>query len=233
VRLRISHDTLSTVLGAVHLGLLTNLLLVLATAPFTVLLLGTDLARSWPLLVLIAPTSVPALVAAGAVFADQGADGVWRGFWRAWRRALRRGLLLGVLVTGALALVVLDVRFLMGRTAGAVLIPVLAVLGLLVAATAVHAVVALAEVPDAGLRTLLTWSGYLAVRRWYLTAVSLTVLGLLALFVLSRPALGLGVAAAPLLYAVWANCRYALRPALDRGGPAVAERPPTGAAVTA
>lgn len=223
MRLRISHDTLSTVLGVVHLGLMTNVLLVVATAPFAVLLVGTDLARTWPLLVALAPLAFPALVAVAAVFAD-ATDGVVRTFVRAWRRALRPGLLLGVLAVGTLAVLALDVRFVFGLRAGAVLIPVLVVLGGLVAVTAVHAVVALATVPDARLRDLLRWSVYLGVRRWYLSAVSLVVLALLGLFVLAQPALGLGIAAAPLLYAVWGNTRFALRPAFgaDAPGPAAA-----------
>lgn len=214
MRLRISHDTLGTVLGAVHLGLVTNLLLVVATAPLMVVLVATDLTRSWPLLVLLAPLAFPALVAAAAGFADS-TDGVVRTFARAWRRSFGKGLALGALVTAVLAVLVVDVRYLFGHTAGAVAIPVLVTLGVLVAVTAVHAVVGLAEQPAARLRDLLRWSAYLGVRRWYLSAVSLVVLALLGGVVLSRPAIGLGLAAAPLLYAVWGNTRFALRPAFE------------------
>lgn len=209
----ISHDTLGTILDTVFRALVTNLLLVVGNAPFTVVLVATDLTRTWPLLVLLAPLSFPTLVGVCAVFAAKH-DDVLRTFARAWRGSVRRALGLGVVATALLTVLVVDVRVLFGSTAGAVAIPVLAVAALLVAAATPLAVVALAEAPDARLRDLLFWSAYLALRRWYLTAASLVVLGLLALFVLSRPALGLGVAAAPLLYAVWANGRYSLRPAL-------------------
>jgi uncharacterized membrane protein YesL len=209
----ISHDTLGTVLDTAFRALVTNLLLVLGNAPFTVVLVATDLSRTWPLLVILAPLSFPTLVGVCAVFAQKH-DDVLRTFARAWRASVRRALVLGVVVTALLTVLVVDVRVLFGTTAGAVTIPVLAVAVLLVAAATPLAVVALAEAPDARLRDLVFWSAYLALRRWYLTAASLVVLGLLALFVLSRPALGLGIAAAPLLYAVWANCRYSLRPAL-------------------
>ena len=43
--------------------------------------------------------------------------------------------------------------------------------------------------------------------------------------VAARPALGLGLGAAPLLYVVWANSRYALSPALDPARPASAHGP--------
>jgi uncharacterized membrane protein YesL len=222
MRLRISHDTLSTVLGAVHLGLMTNLLLIAGTAPFVALLVTTDLTRSWPLLVALAPLAFPALVASASAFGDS-TDGVVRTWFRAWRRSFVKGLGLGAGVVALVTVLAVDVRYVFGSRAGAVLIPVLVVLIALVAGTAVHAVVALAEVPDARLRDLLRWSAYLGVRRWYLSVVSLGVLALLALFVLSRPALGLGVAAAPLLYAVWGNTRFALRPAF--GAPSVPGTP--------
>ena len=61
---------------------------------------------------------------------------------------------------------------------------------------------------------------YLAVRRWYLTLVSLVVLALLEALLATRPAIALGLAAAPLLYVVWANSRYTLRVALEPASPA-------------
>jgi len=71
------------------------------------------------------------------------------------------------------------------------------------------------ERPRARVRDLLRAALYLAARRWYLTVVSLLVLGLLCTLIAARPALGLGLAAAPLLYVVWANSRYALLPVLE------------------
>lgn len=209
----ISHDTLGTAMDTVYRALLANLLLVLGNLPFTVVLVATDLGRTWPLLVALAPLSFPTLVGVCAVFAEKD-EGLLRTFASAWRRTLGKALVLGALLTVLATVLVVDVRMLFGTTAGAVAIPVLAVGLALVAVTGPHAVVALAQAPDARLRDLLLWSAYLGLRRWYLTAVSLVVLALLAGFVASRPALGLGLAAAPLLYAVWANCRFALRPAL-------------------
>lgn len=56
----------------------------------------------------------------------------------------------------------------------------------------------------------------LAVRHWPLTLLSLAVLALLQTLFAARPAIALGLAAAPLLYVVWANSRFALRAALGR-----------------
>lgn len=213
----ISHDALGTAMDTVYRALLANLLLVLGNLPFTVVLVATDLGRTWPLLVALAPLSFPTLVGVCAVFAEKE-EGLLRTFVTAWRRSLGKALVLGALLTGLGTVLVVDVRMLFGSTAGAVAIPVLAVGLALVAVVGPHAVVALAQAPDARLRDLLLWSAYLGLRRWYLSAVSLVVLGLLAGFVASRPALGLGLAAAPMLYAVWANCRFALRPALVPSG---------------
>lgn len=216
---RVSHETYSQVFGTAYVVLMTNLLLVIACLPFVVGLVVTDPARSWPLLALVAPLCAPALVAAFAVFAAFSAEGtttVVRTFAVAWRSSLRRALAIGALATGSLVVLGVDARVGWQSRLGALAIPVIVTLAVLVVATATLALVGVVERPRARVRDLLRASLYLAVRRWYLTVVSLFVLGLLFMLVAARPALGLGLAAAPLLYVVWANSRYALRPALDR-----------------
>jgi hypothetical protein len=91
----------------------------------------------------------------------------------------------------------------------------------------------LAERPAVRLRDALRASLYLAVRRWYLTALSLVVLVLLVQVVATRPAIGLGLVASPLLYVVWANSRFSLRPALDPAQSTAPERAPRGRAAVA
>lgn len=138
-----------------------------------------------------------------------------REFGRVWLSAWRRATSLGVMAIAALVVLGVDVAWAWGKPIGAVMIPVLVTLMVLVVATGLHVLVALAERPTARLRDLLRCSVYLAIRRWYLTMVSLAVLGLLAALFASRPALAVGLAASPLLYVVWANSRFSLRPALD------------------
>ncbi len=99
----------------------------------------------------------------------------------------------------------------------------LAGLAILVAATLLLALVVVAERPAVRLRETLRASLYLAVRHWYLTAASLAVLAVLEMLLTTRPAVALGLAAAPLLYVVWANSRYSLRTAL---GPQPMTAPP-------
>jgi uncharacterized membrane protein YesL len=218
----VSHDTYNQVFATVYVALMTNLLLVVACLPFVVGLVATDPTRSWPLLALVTPPCAAALAAAFAVFARFSAEGstaVVRTFATAWRASLRRALSIGALATAGLIVLGVDARVVWPNRLGALAIPVIATLAVLVVATATLALVGVAERPGARVRDLLGAALYLAVRRWYLTVVSLLVLGLLVALVAARPALGLGLAAAPLLYVVWANSRYALRPALDPARP--------------
>jgi uncharacterized membrane protein YesL len=221
-----SHETYETVFSVAYLGLVTNALLALGLAPLLAVLLTTDLASSWPLLVVLLPVAAPALTAAFAVFAAYSADstvGVIRMFARSWRASFRRAAGVGALAAAALVVLGVDAQAAGTRPAAAWAVPVLGVVALLVVATALLSLVAIAEVPGARLRTVLKAALYLAVRRWYLTVVSLAVLALLGALLASKPALAIGLATAPLLYVVWANSRYTLRPAL----PAADEAPST------
>lgn len=221
-RALIGPETYELVFGTVYTGLMTNLLLAVACLPLVVLVVATDVATTWPLAALAAPLVGPALVAAFAVFGAFSADGstaVVRTFAGAWRRHLRRGLAIGALATGAVVVAAVDVAFFWGRTAGAVAIPVLVTLGAVAVLTAVLALVAVPEMPGARLRDVLLAALVLGVRRWYLSAGALVILGLLVSLVATRPAVGLGFAAAPLLFAAWGACRFTLRPAAPSAPP--------------
>lgn len=218
--MRIRHETLATIFDLVYLVLMSNLLLVIGCLPVVVGLIATDPARSWPLLALVAPLCAPGLCAVFAVFSAYGNDRsttVITTFVRAWRASLRRACALGAVTTAVLVVLGVDVRAAWGKPVGAIAIPILVVAGVLVGATALLAVVTLAERPAARLRDVACACLYLALRHWYLTALSFVVLGVLQALLASRPALALGVAAAPLLYTVWANSRFSLRPVLGPG----------------
>ena len=100
-----------------------------------------------------------------------------------------------------------------GRPIGAVAIPVLVTLMVLVVATALLALVVLAERPTVRLRDALRASLYLAVRRWYLTAVSLAVLAA-ARALIAPTGLGSAGRGAAALRGVGQQ-PLSLRPALD------------------
>lgn len=223
MRLPIRHETYAAVFNTVYVALMANMLLVVGCLPLVAALAVTDPtvtdpARSWPLLALAAPVCAPGLCGVFAVLSAFTADHaapVLRTFARAWRGCARRATTLAALGVAATVVLSVDIHAAWGHRAGALAIPILAMLIVLVVATSLLGLVALAERPAAPLRDVLRACSYLAVRRWYLSAASLVVLVLLAQVVVVRPALGLGLAAAPLLYVIWANSRYALRPALD------------------
>ncbi|MEU8283902.1 hypothetical protein AB0C01_06140 [Micromonospora sp. NPDC048905] len=216
--MRSRHHTMTAVFDGIYAALTTNVLLVLGCLPLVTLAFTTDAARSWPLYALTAPLCAPGLCAAFAVMSAYSAGdtgGVLRTYGRAWRATARPAMLWTAAAMTALVVLAVDARAAWGHRVGALALPVLATLIVLTVATALLGLVTLADRPTARLREVARTCVYLAVRRWYLTAVSLLVLVLLAQLLAARPAIALGLAAAPLLYVVWANSRFTLRAALD------------------
>ncbi|MEV6798389.1 hypothetical protein AB0M91_08590 [Micromonospora rifamycinica] len=218
------HQTIQAVFDGVYTALVTNMLLMAGGLPLVLLALTTDSARAWPLYALAAPLCAPGLCGVFAVMSAYSAghaDAPLRVFGTAWRATARPAMLWVTAATVVLVVLGVDAHALWGHRAGAFTLPILAMLTILTLATTLLGLVALAEQPAARLPRLAWACAYLAVRHWYLTIVSLLVLALLTQFVALRPAMALGVAAAPLGYVVWANGRYCLR--LVLGPPAGAE----------
>jgi uncharacterized membrane protein YesL len=236
--MRIRPEVFLAATHTLYAALMSNLLLVVGCAPLVAGLLITDPARSWPLLAFVAPLGAPALVGVFAVMAAISAPGVWspapdgRGapitvlatFGRAWRAALGRATAIGALAMLVLVILGVDIAWAWGKTIGAAAIPVLVTCMVLVASTTILALVTLAERPAVRLGAALRAALYLAVRRWYLTAVSLAAVLALARVIAERPAMGFGLLAFPLLYIVWAGSRYSLRPVLDPTPPDASAR---------
>lgn len=213
----VSHETYELVFSTVYAGLATNLLVVVACLPLVVLAMTTDPSASWPALAVLAPFCTPALVAAFGVFRAITADGsaqVVRTFWRGYRQHWRRSVAVGALSTALVVVLAVDVRAVWGHAVGAVAIPVLVTLIVLTLVTTLVATASLADHPTARLRDLLRVSLFAGVRRWYLTLPALLVLAMLGSVVAARPAVGLGLALAPLLFVAWGGARYALHSTL-------------------
>jgi len=213
---RISHESYANVFGVIYLGLMTNALVLVASLPLVVLLVTTDPARSWPLLAVAAPLAAPGLTAAFTVFREhaRGSTTVARDFLAGLRATWRRSLGLGGMLSAVVVVLLVDVRAFSGTPFGVVALPVLAVLTVLALAIGLLAFVAIAEEPGVRLRDALRRAAWLAVRRWYLSAVSLLVLAAQAMLFSSLPAIGLGLTASAALYLAWANSRFTLRPVL-------------------
>ena len=214
---RVPHEVWATILGAVSLGLTTNALVLVAALPVVVLLITTDPMLSWPLLAVASPLAAPALTGAFTVFREfgEGETQVVRSFLRGWRSTWRAAMLVGLFAAASVVVLLVDVRAVSAAAASVVVVPLLLLLTVIAVATALIALVAIAEAPDARLRDVVRASLYLGLRRWYLTALTLTVLAVqLALFT-TMPAIAIGLTCAPALYVAWANSRYTLRPVLD------------------
>lgn len=214
---RISHGTYTMIAGVAYLGLITNVLLVLSCLPLVLLLVTTDPALSWPMLAAVSPLCAPGLSAAFTTFRAFGRGGVTpaRTFLAAWRATWRKAMLVGVGVAAITVVFLVDIRFFSTSPLAVAAVPLIGVLTLLVIATGLLALVAIAEAPAATLRDVLRASVYLGVRRWHLTIVSLAVLATQSVLFTTLPAIALGLTAAPALYLAWANSRYTLLPVLD------------------
>jgi uncharacterized membrane protein YesL len=214
---RISHDAWATILGVVYLGLMTNFLVLVTASPLAVLLITTDPALSWPLLALAAPLVAPALTGAFTAFREhgRGEPQVVRSFFRGWKATARKGLLIGAVATASVVVLLVDVRAVAASPASVMIVPVLALLTVIAVSTSLVALVALAEEPGARMRDVVKAALYLCVRRWYLTVLSLAVLGVQFGLFATMPAIAIGLTCTPALYVVWANSRYTLRPVLD------------------
>jgi uncharacterized membrane protein YesL len=213
----VSHDTWASLIGMLYLGMIVNLLLVVACLPLVVLLATTDPALSWPLLALAAPLAAPGVAAAFRAFREHDAGGLGpiRAFVAGLRETWWRALVVGAAVTVFVLVLLVDVRMLSSTPAAVFTVPLLGVLAVLAVVVGLLSLVAIAEVPTARFRDAVRASVYLGLRRWYLTAVSLAALAVQAGVFAAAPAIGLGLTASAVLYLAWTNSRFTLRPVLD------------------
>ncbi|MDR0591916.1 MAG: hypothetical protein LBG60_01390 [Bifidobacteriaceae bacterium] len=200
-----------------YLMLGVSALTALATAPAWGVALTTDLAATWPALVLAAPLAGPALYAAFACFSDhaQGGLKVFGVYARAWPVGLRRAGPFGLAASALGAVIAVDAFAAARAGAGTPALPALAalaVVGAVVAATFLTAVAAAQEFGSVRRRDLAKAALYCSVRRggWSLFTLAALALWLAAL---TRGAVwALAVALGPALYLAWSNSRHVLAP---------------------
>lgn len=210
------------VTGLAYVVLMTNLLVGLPLAPLVLFYVTADLTVTWHAIVIAGPFVAPLLTAAFGVlthYSEAGETAVIRTFIATLRATFTRALIVGVIVTAGLAIVVVDIAMVWPYRWGAMVVPILVMGAVLLLATALTALVAIAVEPEAKMRLAWKASLALAVRRWYLSAMSLVVLAVFLGFALSQPALALGLALTPALYLIWANARFSLRPVLPPSMP--------------
>jgi uncharacterized membrane protein YesL len=212
-----NHELYETAFGTLYLGLATNVLLAVFTLPILALTLTVNPLAAWPLMTLALPLLAPAFAAVFSLFSAYSSDKstpVVRTLLRSWVRHAPRSLAIGLAASVIVTMTVLNTIWLRGEALGAVAIPIQLAIAAVVVVTALYAMVLLPELPGARLIDVLKASVLIGMRRLWATIPSLIVLGLLMQLTLTRPAVALGFAAAPMLFGVWGVCRYAARPAL-------------------
>ena len=206
-------DRVQGALDALGTAVAVNVLLAVTAAPLIAVVMFTDAFALWPLVAITAVIAAPGVTAAFGVFATPEQN-VFRVFWRYYRSTWRRACAVALIVAAVSVVLVVDVRFFAdGPFAQAAMI-VLTVTGVLVAGLGLVALAAIAEEPGIRVRDAVRQAAWFAVRRWYLTLLSLAVLVAYAALFVQLPLLALSVLAAPAFYLAWANCRHTLRPVL-------------------
>ncbi len=195
-----------TVFNTVYAGLKINLCLVAATLPLLLALAASPRPlAAWPFFTALAVICGPAAAGAFGAFAAfaDGEHRIGRAFWAAYRASSGRALAAAGVAAALVIVLVADFQLALGSPLGAAT-PVLALLAaLVVAATTVLLATGARWSP----RSLLSCA-YLSLRGWHLSLVNLAVLATLGAAVAVKPALGLFLLPAPVLYVVWANARH-------------------------
>lgn len=208
-------EAYGSIFGYAYTFLAVNMLLILANAPLAFLLQTiVDVWAVWPLMLAAALTIGPSLMGAFAAFRDLSQAGVTPRPVRAFVNGYRRGFAKSAVVstaTGAVVLLVaVDVVVVAQARQFVVLLPLMGLAGVAAVALAVTTLAAAEARPDVRLGTLARACLYVCVRRWYLSAVAVVLVGMIAAIVLVQPVLGMALAVAPLLFVVWSNAVFAL-----------------------
>lgn len=218
-----------------------NLAAVIACLPLVaILVLAIEPVRAFPTLIVAAWLSSPGLAACFAAFRDApgfsagpgchedlsgstaGAARFWaygdvsiaRPFARAYRRLFARSLSVSALPAGLALLLAVDAAWLASTDTLHALVPAMIVAISICMLDWVIGLVFVTELAMGSWWQIVKAAAVCAVRKWYLSIVTLVVLALLAAGVVHSPLPVLAIAASLALYLVWANCRWSALPVL-------------------
>jgi hypothetical protein len=213
------HETMETIFGYAYALLMVNVLLVVFNLPLAAMLFVTvDSLQSWPFFLLLSLTLAPSLVGAFGVFRamrEEGRPRPFAAFWHTYRCRGAAAFVVGLVTALIVALVLLDGTVTAGTVWAPLLGPLFAVLAVGSIAATLFTLAGLAVFERASLRAIVKAALYLAVRRWYFSAVSLVMVGLIGAAVLLQPVLGAALVPGILLYAVFANAQYSFHRAVE------------------
>ena len=197
-------------MDALGTALAVNLMLVVTSAPLIALLVFTNAFETWPLVAVAAVVAAPGLTGAFTAF-HRTDDNPFRAFVSGYRATWWGASRIALGLVGVAAVLVVDARFFADGPFAQAAMVVLVVVAVLVAGLGLLTLTAIAEQPGIRLRDAMRRAAWCAVKRWYLTLVSLAVLVVFAGLFVNVPLLALSAAAAPALYVAWTNSRFSLR----------------------
>lgn len=188
-------EALEALFDTVYRGLAVGIAAGIAGgAPLTFAL--TALARpleAWPFLLVCALPIGPAVAAAFAVFAGAASSdrvAPFRDYVRAWRSLAVRALAVWAAFTAIVFVLIIDVGVIWGTAFAALVGPATAVIAVIAATGALHALAVLAVRPNLVAVAAARAGIVLAVRRPLPTLLSLAILLAWAMVVLAQPVLG-------------------------------------------
>jgi len=179
--------------------LMINLGVAVTNLPLLVALAATDRPWRYPLVFGLLGIGIGPSMAAAFGYLDDG------GFAASYRRHFGRALLRWSIAAGGTGICIADILTLYDARPGAVLVPMLAVLAILLAAAGVLALALLVAAPGAGLRFALGAT----LRRPATSLLNLLLLAGVAAVVSQRPLLGLATLPGCALTAVWHHAKAA------------------------
>jgi len=193
-----------------------NLCLIAAGLPVVLALAFTGSPlTAWPFFAGLSALCGPAVTGAFAAFEAMSDEPhrVGRSFWSAYRAGFTRSLAVAAAASVGVIVLGIDLELAAGTRFKAAT-PMLVLLIALVVVVATTVLATGRRLPGPGLLAC----AYLSIRKWYLSLANLAVLGVLLAAIVAKPAVGLFLLPAPVLYVVWANVRHTLSPLATRAG---------------
>lgn len=232
-------QTWSTIAAFLFGALRLNAILVVGALPLVLLcVLAADPLSSTPALIVALYLATPIIVAAFCAFRDAPAfevgerlraegDAVvpswWDGFseyqlLRPVLRTLRATAVTTLRATalpmGAVLVLIVDAQWVLAQSWGLVVAPALFIAALLGLMTALGVAALISEGADARTLVLVRTAAFAMLRSFPFTLLSLLVLGIGLLGLIWQPILCWALASSLILYVVWANTRWSIKPAL-------------------
>ncbi|KUO22373.1 YesL family protein [Streptomyces dysideae] len=213
--LNVGHGTWDLIWSHVHRVLVVNLAVAVTSLPLLLALAAEP--RPWRYPVFFTLLSLGAGPSLAAVFAylrltvEDERVPVAEAF-RCYRRLFRPALLTWSPFVLLAAVALTDLAVLRTTAPGPALVPLLAVVVLVAASSAIVAMAALPDDPRATVRRTVLAASYASVRRWPFALANLGLLAVGLVLVNQAPLLGPAVVPGCALFVVWRNCRAMLAP---------------------